>query len=230
MARLFREVAGDLFAYACSLVQGDRGQAEDLVQETFQAAAEAWSTLMLLESQGKRRWLYAVLGNKRVDQWRKGRKLTFTDLLADGHSSLPGAVTAAEPVHQALCAVALEKCWAVIEDMPQQRHDVVLLAWWASWTTAEIAELKGIAQSTVRGHLKVARDELVDQVGVDVPILDDLEEGLSDCEWSELIGRESHVMRQKAESGGGERRATLLATAPALRTDALRRADGPRED
>jgi RNA polymerase sigma-70 factor (ECF subfamily) len=48
----------------------------------------------------------------------------------------------------------------MIKMMPEGRQRVAFLKWGEDWSSAEIAELMGISQSTVRAHLKLARDEL----------------------------------------------------------------------
>jgi RNA polymerase sigma-70 factor (ECF subfamily) len=49
------------------------------------------------------------------------------------------------------------------------------LRWSEDWTSAEVASWLGISQDTVRGHLKVAREELMAQAGADVPFISDPE-------------------------------------------------------
>ena len=78
-------------------------------------------------------------------------------------------------VDHALSSTALTKCWAVIQGMPPVRQKVAYLRWSEDRSSAEIADLLGISPNTVRGHLKVARDELMVQVGADVPFISDPE-------------------------------------------------------
>lgn len=64
--------------------------------------------------------------------------------------------------------------------MPQARQRIAFLKWGEEWSSAEIADLLGISPSTVRAHLKLARDELVDAVGSQATITDignDTDEG-----------------------------------------------------
>lgn len=56
--------------------------------------------------------------------------------------------------------------------MPQVRQRVAFLKWGEEWSSAEIADLLGISQSTVRAHLKLARDELAEELGSEVSITD----------------------------------------------------------
>jgi DNA-directed RNA polymerase specialized sigma24 family protein len=57
----FRLHARDLFGYACVLSDADRAAASELVQGTFEAAAEAWCTLRDLPAGKCRDWLRDTL-------------------------------------------------------------------------------------------------------------------------------------------------------------------------
>ena len=61
--------------------------------------------------------------------------------------------------------------------MPPARHHVVCLRWIAGWSAAEISIELAIQQTTVRVHLKNARDTLITAIGPDVPFLDELPVG-----------------------------------------------------
>ncbi|REF00793.1 RNA polymerase sigma factor [Thermomonospora umbrina] len=171
VGKLYLQVAPALFGYACTLPQVDRARAEDLVQMAFQEAAVCWVRLAALDVEGRRRWLFTVLRNKAIDEWRRnGRVRPHADPAAYGGHP------AAEPFTQVLSALVLQRCWSAIERMPPIRQRVAFLRWNEEWSTAEIADWLGIASATVRGHLKVARDELVVQVGSAVPFLNDPED------------------------------------------------------
>ena len=178
VATLFRAEASGLFRYACTLPNVNRSDAEDFVQVTFQAAAVGWEQLSVLDPESRRKWLYRVLRNKSIDQWR-----TY----GSRWSSLEQIDKTAGPPQQtdraALCSLTLEQCWDRIRMMPDVRQRVAFLRWGEDWSSAEIAELMGISQSTVRGHLKVARDELTVVIGSQVPLGDfddDTDEGWRD--------------------------------------------------
>jgi hypothetical protein len=100
------------------------------------------------------------------------RRLTRWTLLSERAWTAPD-----ETAEQALCAVTLNKCWAVIKQMPVVQHRVAVLCWAASWTPAEIAAHLGITQSTVRVHLMNARKQLLDVVGPDLPFSEGTGEG-----------------------------------------------------
>lgn len=163
---LFRAEAARLFSYACTLPGVGRSDAEDLVQVTFYAAAVEWERLSLLDEESRRRWLYRVLRNKAVDQWRAGESRRLSPVPAE-----MAAVTIGETYHEALCSIVLQRCWDRISQMPTVRQRVAFLRWGEDWSCADIAAELGISASTVRAHLKVARDELAAEIGPEVPFV-----------------------------------------------------------
>ncbi len=168
VARLFRAEAHGLFGYACTLPNVSRSDADDLVQKTFQAAAMAWEQQLRCKShESRRRWLYRVLRNKAIDQWR-----TYGSRWRSSESIDNAAGPSQETCHAALRSITLQQCWDRIEKMPDVRQRVACLKWGEEWTTAEIAQLLGITQSTVRVHLKAARDELATEIGAQIPFVD----------------------------------------------------------
>lgn len=167
--QLFLETSARLHAYACTLPNVDDHMADDLVQEAFQAAALAWDKLAGRDAEGRRRWLFTVVRNKTVDHWRRDRN----SAPSPDPPEVPSAADAT--ADRALSAAALTKCWAAVERMPPIRKKVAFLRWSEDWTSAEIAAWLGITQGTVRGHLKVAREELMIQAGADVPFIGDPE-------------------------------------------------------
>jgi RNA polymerase sigma-70 factor, ECF subfamily len=171
LADVFRRHSADLFRHARYLLKGDSHAARDLVQEVFQAAAMQWVQFRSYDEERRVRWLCRVLHNKYVDAIRAHRR--------ERDASPPDRDWAApdETARQALSAVTLHKCWAVVKQMPPEQHRVAVLRWAASWTTAEIAENLGIKQSTVRVHLMNARNQLLDVVGPELPFGEGTEEG-----------------------------------------------------
>jgi RNA polymerase sigma-70 factor (ECF subfamily) len=159
LASVFRQHSTGLFQRANFLLQGDDQRASDLVQEVFLAAARDWARFSSYHDEHRVRWLYRVLHNKYVDEVRAGQREPRAEL---PERDWPAAD---ETATQALHAVTLEKCWAVIMQMPTAQHQVAVLSWSAGWTTAEIAAHLGIARSTVRVHQMKARKRLLDMVG-----------------------------------------------------------------
>ncbi|MGW0808066.1 RNA polymerase sigma factor [Nonomuraea sp. NPDC002799] len=178
VAEFFQAEASGLFGYALTFPHIGRADAEDLIQVAFQAAAMEWGRqLCQLDQENKRKWLYRVLRNKAVDQWRSqlSMRLPSHPIEADPRSIQ-------EPAHSALSSIAIQRCWEVIKKMPAARQRVAILKWFEEWSSAEIASQLGISQATVRAHLKLARDELLTSVGPQVTFIDfeDEKEGGND--------------------------------------------------
>jgi len=161
--RLYRGAAPRLYTRALFLAQGNRAQADDLQQQVFQAAIIGWETVSRMDSGKQMAWLHTVLRNKAADSWRaNGRESPFAEWIPDKPEP------AQDPAHDAQCSIAADKALKVIKEMPPVRHRVACLRLLYGLPTREVARMIGIAESTVRGHLKTARDELVNEVG---PIL-----------------------------------------------------------
>jgi DNA-directed RNA polymerase specialized sigma24 family protein len=60
-----------LFGHACVRTRGDRELAADLVQDTFEAAARAWTTLRGHAEGRQRAWLLGTLANKDISDFRR---------------------------------------------------------------------------------------------------------------------------------------------------------------
>jgi RNA polymerase sigma-70 factor, ECF subfamily len=151
VAGLFRAEAAGLFAFASTLPNVSRSDAEDLVQVTFQAAATEWCRqLDSLDHESRRRWLYRVLRNKAIDQWRTHGSRQVPSGQA---ASVPG--TGQDTYVHAVSSTVLKRCWDRIAKMPEARQRIAFLRWNEEWSSPEIAEWLGISQSTVRAHLKL---------------------------------------------------------------------------
>lgn len=161
VADLFLEVAPDLRRFAVKLTQGDCPAADDLVQEVFHDAALAWSVLHERDSGQRRAWLFTVVRNKAFSRWRADARVEV------GLELEPAPSPAEDTWDKAFNAMTLERCWKTLSCMPPTRYRVAYLRWREQWSTAEIATLLEISPSTVRVHLKNARDELVQLLGPD---------------------------------------------------------------
>jgi RNA polymerase sigma-70 factor (ECF subfamily) len=174
LAELHACAANDLFLFAFStLVQGHGESAYDLVQDVYCAAALGWGSLRLLDRDRQRAWLFRTLKNKAIDRWRESKREHV------GPESAPARWSSdRDDTHdKALTLIVLERCWKVLAAMPARQFRVAYLRWHEGWSSAEIAEHLGIACSTVRVHLKNARDELRRAVGPDVTFLSVPESG-----------------------------------------------------
>lgn len=146
-----------LFGHACVRTRGDRELAADLVQDTFEAAARAWTTLRGRTAGRQRAWLLGTLANKDVSDFR--RREAFRRRKPDIQARYQA--TAADTAAQALNAIALERAREIIEDMPPRQQKIALMRWQDRMKASEIAAELGVAEGTVHAHLHTARGKLV---------------------------------------------------------------------
>ena len=175
LSRCFAAHARELFGYACVLVRGDRALAEDLVQNTFEAAGRDWRALRGLAEQQRHQWLRSTLGHIAASGFR--RESAFRDRLARIEARY--RKTPADPSEQAFSAITLERCWRIIREMPERQHAVALLRWQLDMKEAEIAAVLGVAEKTVSAQLYRARRKLIAQLGPEHPFTRDDPEGAS---------------------------------------------------
>jgi RNA polymerase sigma-70 factor, ECF subfamily len=171
----FTAHARDLFGFACALARGDRALADDLVQAAFEAAARAWQALRGLDPETpeqRRSWLRSTLANIAASGFR--REASFRDRLP--RIEIRYRKTPADPREQVFPAIALERCWQIIQSMTERQHAIALLRWQLGMKEAEIAAFLGIAEKTVSATLLKVRRKLIAQLGPDHPFTrDDLE-------------------------------------------------------
>jgi RNA polymerase sigma-70 factor, ECF subfamily len=175
LARCFEAHASRLFGHACVLARGDRALAQDLVQATFEAAARTWQTLRGLAEEQRCGWLRSTLANIAASSFR--REAAFRDRLP--RIEVRYRKTPVDPSEQAFSSIALERCWRIIQDMPERQYAVALLRWRLDMKEAEIAAVLGVAEKTVSAQLYRARRKLIAQLGPDHPFNHDDPEGAS---------------------------------------------------
>lgn len=175
LAACFRAHASRLFGHACVLARGDRALADDLVQATFEAAARVWQTLRGLAEEQLRGWLRSTLANIAASGFR--REAAFLNRLPQIEARYRD--TQPDPSERAFSAIALERCWQIIREMPKGQHVVAVLRWQLDMKEAEIAAVLGVAESTVGAQLYRARRRLIEQLGPDHPFARDDPEGES---------------------------------------------------
>jgi RNA polymerase sigma factor (sigma-70 family) len=194
LAACFQAHASRLFGHACVLARGDQALADDLVQATFEAAARVWQTLRGLAEEQLQGWLRSTLANIAAGGFggeaafrdrRPQIEARYRDTQADPSEQAPSEQAPSEQApseqapSEALSAIALERCWQIIREMPKGQHVVAVLRWQLGMKEAEIAAVLSIAESTVSAQLHQARRKLIEQLGPDHPFARDDPEGAS---------------------------------------------------
>lgn len=132
---------------------GDRGQAEDAVQETFASIWRAAKSYRPERGPGAP-WLYAVARNAISDRGRARPEPTAER--PDEPAVGPGPPEFAERDWLA---------WRVhgaLEELPERERTVVELAYWSELSQSEIAEFLNVPLGTVKTRTRSALARLAD--------------------------------------------------------------------
>jgi len=138
---LYRRYVRPLFGLALRRL-GDRGHAEDAVQEAFAAIWRSASTYRP-ERGAAGGWLYTVARNAIVDRLRRNGLATDAEL-PELASSEPGPPDHAEDsyvswrVHRAL------------EELQPREREVIELAYWSGMSQSEVSDYLGLPLGTVK--------------------------------------------------------------------------------
>ena len=120
---------------------GDRGRAEDAVQETFVSIWRAAKTYRSERGPGAP-WLYAVARNAIVDRARQRNE--------------PAVEAPDEPSDESGPEDRAEEAWTrwrvhrALEELPESEREVIALAYWRGLSQSEVAETLGIPLGTVK--------------------------------------------------------------------------------
>lgn len=142
MRAVYAEHGAALLGYALRLT-GERGHAEDLVQETV---LRAWRHADQLVADGRplRPWLFTVLANVAADHRRAGRSRPV-----EVSGELLTALPAADELDRALQAWQVSDALAGLS--PEHRA-VLLETYYRGRTVAEAATVLGIPPGTVKSR------------------------------------------------------------------------------
>ena len=144
--KLYRRYSRQVFGLALRRL-GDRGRAEDAVQETFVSIWRSARTYKPERGPGAP-WLYGVARNAIVDRSRARNE--------------PAAEAADEPSLEPGPAERAEQSWtqwqvhSALERLPEREREVVALAYWSDLSQSEVAARLGIPLGTVKTRTRAA--------------------------------------------------------------------------
>jgi len=149
---LYRRYARPVFGLALRRL-GDRGRAEDAVQETFASVWRAARSYKPERGPGGP-WLYAVARNAIIDRSRARTEPAVEAPDQESHEPGPPdyveASWTAWRVHRAL------------EELSVNERSVIELAYWGGLSQSEVAEYLGIPLGTVKTRTRSALARLAD--------------------------------------------------------------------
>ena len=155
--QLYQRYARPVFGLALRRL-GDRGRAEDAVQETFASIWRSAGSYRPDRGPGAP-WLYAVARNAIVDRAR-----ARTDLPAEIPDS---ADHEAGPSDQAEQSWVSWRVHRALEELPEREREVIALAYWSGLSQSEVADFLGIPLGTVKTRTRAALSHLADILGED---------------------------------------------------------------
>jgi RNA polymerase sigma-70 factor, ECF subfamily len=149
---LYRRYARPVFGLALRRL-GDRGRAEDAVQETFTSVWRSAATYRPDRGPGAP-WIYAVARNAIVDRAR-----ARTELPAD----IPDEPsTDAGPPDRAEQSWVAWRVHRALEELPEREREVIALAYWSGLSQSEVAEFLDIPLGTVKTRTRAALGRLAE--------------------------------------------------------------------
>ena len=149
---LYRRYARPVFGLALRRL-GDRGRAEDAVQETFASIWRAARSYRPERGPGAP-WLYAVARNAITDRGR-ARTEPPADVPEEASSD-------AGPPERAEAAWTAWRVHRALEELSANERAVIELAYWSGLSQSEIAEYLGIPLGTVKTRTRAALALLAD--------------------------------------------------------------------
>lgn len=152
VAELFR-AHGPFLLAAVARMSGPGPHVEDIVQEVFVTALN--KRQQLVAGAHVRGWLYRTASHLVRHRWRSGfRWRSFTDRFAT-HTPLviePPATERVDDEHSA------ERVWRVLQRLPHNQREVVMLYELEELSGQDIAKLLAIPENTVWSRLRLGRE------------------------------------------------------------------------
>jgi RNA polymerase sigma-70 factor (ECF subfamily) len=147
---LYRRYARPVFGLALRRL-GDRGRAEDAVQETFASVWRSARTYRPERGPGAP-WLYAVARNAIVDRSR-----VRSDTVAEPPELVSEEAGPDERTEQNWVAWRVHRA---LEELPEREREVVALAYWSGLSQSEVAEFLQLPLGTVKTRTRAALSRL----------------------------------------------------------------------
>jgi RNA polymerase sigma-70 factor (ECF subfamily) len=150
--QLYRRYSRPVFALALRRL-GDRGRAEDAVQETFASIWRSAGSYRRERGPGAP-WLYAVARNAIVD-----RRRALGPVPAE---PVDEASSDAGPDERAESSWTAWRIHRALAELPEQERKLIELAYWGGLSQSEIADFVGIPLGTVKTRTRSALSRLAD--------------------------------------------------------------------
>lgn len=133
---------------------GSRAGSEEIAQEAFLAAHRRWADIASLDNPGA--WVRRVAINRGVSTARRRMaEVRALSRLAGQRRPLPERLASDD-----------EEFWGAVRGLPKRQAQTLALHYAEDLPVAEIAEILGCAEATVRVHLHRGRKALALRLGM----------------------------------------------------------------
>ena len=149
---LYRRYARSVFGLALRRL-GDRGRAEDAVQETFASVWRGARSYRPERGPGGP-WIYAVARNAIVDRSRARSEPPVEAPEQESHE--------AGPPNRAEASWTAWRIHRALEELSSSERTVIELAYWSGLSQSEVSEYLGIPLGTVKTRTRAALARLAD--------------------------------------------------------------------
>jgi RNA polymerase sigma-70 factor (ECF subfamily) len=132
---------------------GERGVAEDVVQESF---LNVWRRAAGFElGRGSARsWLMSIVHNLAIDRRRGRQRRTWTDVALDEVDALL-ETEEDDALAVVVQSIEAERVQAVLQALPDEQRQAIVLAYFMGLTHQEIAEQTGAPLGTVKSRMRL---------------------------------------------------------------------------
>jgi RNA polymerase sigma-70 factor (ECF subfamily) len=133
-SQLFQQTHVQIYRYLSGLTGGLPEEIDDLVAESF---ARAWSARHNFQGDFKAalRWLLIIAKHQMIDSYRRRKVSGVPESLDINDPPAPGA----GPESQALCGERRQILWALLQSLPEEAREMLVLRYILDWSVGEIA-------------------------------------------------------------------------------------------
>jgi RNA polymerase sigma-70 factor, ECF subfamily len=139
-------------------IVGDRGGAEDVVQDAFLSVWRQAATYRK-ERGAVRTWLMSIVHHRSIDRLRStassGTTFPYEELPEDKEETAKPSIW-----QQAWNNVKGDLVRRALERLPAEQKKSIELAYFSGYTQSEIAELMGVPLGTVKGRMRIGLQKL----------------------------------------------------------------------
>lgn len=152
--QLHHRYLGDIFAYVSRRIP-QRADAEDLTADVF---AVAFSRLPRLRAgDDPKPWLLAIARNKVID---RARRQKVRSEVSASDAVMETIAVAGTPEGALLSQERRQQIWSLVDSLPPDQREVLLLQHLDDLTHAEIAQVMGKSTAAINSLLQRARTSL----------------------------------------------------------------------